>query len=380
MKAFISKLSLTVIVALSTAQALEQESEHPPLSPETKQAIAKYKQNPTDQNKELLKAALNKSYDKVIATKEQKLQEHTAQKQKHINQWLNLAKQGKIPPFLQKDGANNKDTSKARQALNAYQKSKDSKHFSALRAAFEEYYEAFLREQKAHIEETRRLKDERIKSSLERFSSKHFNPKPKATKQVANDEILLDVMRVFVCGGAEFVPINPEARVREREFNARIFAAQKEYENSPSAANKEKLKNEIKNALNAAKEARYSALKKAKQRFREHGADFKLFTKLADNEFLTQQREELMAQRNFYGRLDRLVSFEAETYNEGYTPSMAKHSKELYAQLGSQLSKTKYKEYYGEVLEAAFRRIDEVEKNLWQIADMLTNEMVGERE
>ena len=42
------------------------ESEHPPLSETTKKAIAAYKKNPTEENKQAVLNALNETYDWVI--------------------------------------------------------------------------------------------------------------------------------------------------------------------------------------------------------------------------------------------------------------------------------------------------------------------------
>lgn len=80
--------------------ALFSESEHPPLSPHTKKAIATYKQNPSEKNKANLLDALNQSYDKVIAQKQEKLAKREKERDKNINSWLKAIKAGKNPPFM----------------------------------------------------------------------------------------------------------------------------------------------------------------------------------------------------------------------------------------------------------------------------------------
>lgn len=79
--------------------ALFSESEHPPLSPHTKKAIAAYKQNPSEKNKANLLDALNQSYDKVIAQKQEKLAKREKERDKNINSWLKAIKAGKKSAF-----------------------------------------------------------------------------------------------------------------------------------------------------------------------------------------------------------------------------------------------------------------------------------------
>lgn len=343
-KIFACVLCLSLFASL--VGALEQESEHPPLSETTKQAIAHYKRNPNDQTKAALRDALTQSYDKVIARKEQNLKTHEAQRQEHIAQWLRLASAGKSPPFLQREG-NAKNTKAVQNALSAYQSSHSARDKATLQEALNGYYDAFLDEQRAHITETKNLKQERIDKALAHFSDPHFKPSHSAREASINEEeALIDIIRMYILRGAEFVPVDPAARVREREFNARIESAKQSYEAAPTNANKQKLTNEVKAALQAALNARIQAVKKAEQRGIE-GAQ-KLYMKLKDEDFLRAQIKELGAARNLYGRIDRLVSLGAQDY----TPSNAQDSKALFAILRHPHSKAESQAPFDECYRA----------------------------
>lgn len=90
---------------------------------------------------------------------------------------------------------------------------------------------SFLDEQRKHINETEDLREERINASLERFTSDIFELSPKSSqnssKNLNKDEILAEVIANYINMGAEILPVNPWARVRERKFNASINEAQK---------------------------------------------------------------------------------------------------------------------------------------------------------
>ena len=68
MKYFIA-IFFCIFILQSPIFSAKSESEHPPLSEDTKKAIAIYKQNPNEANKQNLLNALNKSYDAVIGKK-----------------------------------------------------------------------------------------------------------------------------------------------------------------------------------------------------------------------------------------------------------------------------------------------------------------------
>ena len=232
MKYFIA-IFFCIFILQSPIFSAKSESEHPPLSEDTKKAIAIYKRNPNEANKQNLLNALNKSYDAVIEQKKKNLNEHIKDKDNTIKMCLKTVKSGKNPPFMNLETDNNKGNERkaVANAIANYNKNRNAQNENALNSALSSYYEAFLDEQRKHIKETEDLREERINASLERFTSDRFELSPKSSqnssKNLNKDEILAEVIANYINMGAEILPVNPEARVRERKFNASINEAQK---------------------------------------------------------------------------------------------------------------------------------------------------------
>lgn len=323
MKYFVA-VFLGIFLTQSLAFGAKAESEHPPLSEDTKKAIAQYKRTPSEANKQNLLNALNKSYDAVIVQKKEKLAQREKERDKNIDSWLNGVKRGKNPPFMNLQTDNNKGGERqiVAKAINAYNQNKSAQNERTLREALSAYYEAFLEEQRAHIKETEDLRSERIAMSFERFSSDRFAISPKggankSANRLSVDEVLAEIIANYINVGAEMLPVNPESRVRERKFNAQINDAQKAYLQDKSAQNKAKLREAIAEAYNAALSARMQSVKSAQNKGIKGGA--KLLEKMTDSAFLEEQFSELTAQRNLYGRIDRIISFGSNTTDE-WTP------------------------------------------------------------
>lgn len=330
MRYFVSVI-LGVFLAQSVAFGAKAESEHPPLSESTKKAIAQYKRNPSEANKQNLLDSLNSSYDAVIAQKKEKLATREKERDKNINAWLNGVKRGKNPPFMNLETDNNKGNEReiVAKAINAYNQNKSAHNEKALREALSAYYEAFLEEQRVHIKETEDLRNERITASLERFTSERFmlsKGGKNSAKNLSKDEILAEIIANFINVGAEFVPVNPESRVRERKFNALINDAQKVYLQNPSNVNKAKLREAIAEAYNAALQARIQSVNQSAKKGVSGGA--KLLEKMQDSAFLDEQFSELTQQRNLYGRIDRIISF-GGNIADNFTPRAKQDSLKL---------------------------------------------------
>ncbi|MDL0089547.1 hypothetical protein [Campylobacter gastrosuis] len=336
------KLLLFVLVLAINLNAFQTENEHPPLSESTKKAIAIYKQNPNETNKNALLNTLNKSYESVILRKEQKLNSYIAQRDKTIQKWLNSVKFGKDLPFMKLDNSNNKEREKIKNAISQYQK--NPKNEAILKEALSDYYDAFLNEQQIHIKQTKELKDERIKQSLEYFTSKNFNPKRQILGQNSTslNDALAEIIASFICSGAEILPVNPELRVAERSFNANINALKKTYDENRT--NKEALKNELEKAYKKLYSYRLNAISNAINRG-EAGANL-LFNKMQNSEFLNENFAELKSQRNLYGRIDRLICFGTNTANSDFHPRF----KELSNELAKNFTKTNFTRLYQKVL------------------------------
>ena len=387
------KVLIAFVIFTLNAFGAKEESEHPPLSQDTKEAIARYQHHPTPENKEAILQALTKAYDNVIAQKQEKLAQRIKDRDKAISQYLSQIKRGQTPPFLNhSDSTKSTERANVAAAIKAY-KSDRGANEAALKSALEAYYDAFLDEQRAHIDETIALKDSRLSESLERFSkgfrgsdSKMRDSKRRDFKtrhasdfvEVGNDEILFDIMRVFVSSGAEFAPINPENRVQERGHNARINAAIKKYETSRSVEDKNTIKNEIYNALQNALKVRSDGLKRAEQKGVKPAK--KLLEKMRDNNFLSQQKEDLITQRNLYGRIDRIITFGSLEYKA----VRAEDSKKLFAKLmvdngaDSKLDSNavaSFEMLYKDSIIYQKQHLESISKNLDSIAQSLADDM-----
>ena len=362
--------------------ALFSESEHPPLSPHTKKAIAAYKQNPSEKNKANLLDALNQSYDKVIAQKQEKLAKREKERDKNINSWLKAIKAGKNPPFMDLQMPNKKASQKqaVANAISTYRQSPSPQNQKALTEALSAYYEAFLDEQRAHIKETQDLRDERIKASLERFTSQNFDISPKKggkfeRAKADESEFLAEIIASYLNAGAQNLPVNPEARVREREFNAQINAALKAYFADKSETNKAKLRAQIQKAFQTAYSVRLEEFKKAQSKGLKGSKA--LYDKM-DKEFIKAQFKELNEQRNLYGRIDRKVSF--ETSFGWVLPRLKDESKALYEALQrGELSQQAFSALYEKMLSVQDEHLRTTQNKLEGFVDEVLAELTAEK-
>lgn len=379
MKYFIT-IFFCIFILQSPIFAAKSESEHPPLSEETKKAIAIYKRNPNEANKQNLLNALNKSYDAVIEQKKKNLNEHIKDKDKNIQMWIKTVKSGKNPPFMNLETDNNKGNERqaVANAIVEYNKNRNAQNETALKKALENYYEAFLDEQREHIKETEDLRDERINASLERFTSDRFALSPKSaqnnSKNINKDEILAEIIANYINAGAEILPVNPEARVRERKFNAAINDAQKVYFKSPNSENKEKLRYEIAKAFETALEVRIQSVQNAQNKGINGGE--KLLNKMQDSDFLQAQFDEITEQRNLYGRIDRIVSFGSNTATD-WNPREKQDSLKLASALKSgdkNIINSEFKALYQKMLKIQKEHLDSTKKRL----DSLINDTLNE--
>ena len=232
---------------------------------------------------------------------------------------------------------------------------------------------AFLDEQRAHIKETQDLRDERIKASLERFTSQNFDISPKKggkfeRAKADESEFLAEFIVSYLNAGAQNLPVNPEARVREREFNAQINAALKAYFADKSEANKAKLRAQIQKAFQTAYSVRLEEFKKAQSKGLKGSKA--LYDKM-DKEFIKAQFKELSEQRNLYGRIDRKVSF--ETSFGWVLPRLKDESKALYEALQA------FSALYEKMLSVQDEHLRTTQNKLEGFVDELLAELTTEK-
>lgn len=313
---------------LSRSEDATWESEHPPLSETTKKAIAAYKKNPTEENKQGILNALNETYDWVVQNKKNNLLEYTNTRTKRIDAWMRTILNGGMPPFMSLSSDNNKggERQALADAVDTYRENSSTYNRALVRQALEAYYDVFLREQEEHINETEELRETRIAASLEYFTSDRFKPQVNITNTVKQEDALAEIICAYISVGAKVVPVNPEARVREREINAAISSAQTVYLNVPTEENKTKLQEEIANAFQTAYDVRLEEYAIAENKG-SGGADA-LFTQMLDADFRSTKFQELTEQLNLYGRIDRMVTYGSNTYGD-WTPRMETESQEL---------------------------------------------------
>lgn len=326
----LSTAPMSVLAAESQTHSTEvtQESEHPPLSETTKEAIAAYKKNPTDENKQAVLDALNEAYDWVVQNKKNNLAEYTRVRTERVGAWLRTVMAGGMPPFMSLSTDNNKGNERqvVAEAAEAYRANPSSANRSLVKQALEAYYDAFLREQEVHIQETEELRETRIAASLEYFTSDRFQPQTGATNTVELEDTLAEIIVSYISVGAASIPVNPEARVRERAFNAAISSAQTVYLSNPTEENKAALREEISKAFQTAYDVRVEEFSVAENKGSD-GASA-LFTSMLNADFRSEQFQELTEQRNLYGRIDRTIIFGSNTYRD-WTPRMEEESQEL---------------------------------------------------
>ena len=375
MKYFIS-IFFCIFILQSPIFSAKSESEHPPLSEETKKAIAIYKRNPNEANKQNLLNALNKSYDAVIEQKKKNLNEHI--KDKTIKMWLKTVKSGKNLPFMNLETDNNKGNERkaVANAIANYNKNRNAQNENALSL----YYEAFLDEQRKHIKETEDLREERINASLERFTSDRFELSPKSSqnssKNLNKDEILAEVIANYINMGAEILPVNPKARVRERKFNASINEAQKNYFQNPNSENKSKLRNEIAKAFETALEVRIQSVLNSQNKGVKGGE--KLLEKMQDSDFLQTQFSEITEQRNLYGRIDRIVSFGSNTASD-WNPREKQDSLKLASAFKNDdknVVRSEFNTLYQKMIKVQKELLNSTKKRLDSLIDDMLNELI----
>ena len=326
------KGSLMILVALltcATTLAAERESEHPPLPENTKRAIADYKQRPTEANKKKLLEVMNENYDAVIHLKKDNLAERVRDRDKNISRWMQAIRSGDVPPFMKLNTENHKGNERkaVAAAVEAYRQSPSPENEDAVKESLNAYYAVFLNEQEKHINETEEARETRMTATLERFTSDRFSPKPRAEKSAVKQEhALAEIICSYIAVGAETVPVNPEARVRERGFNAAINAAQADYLKNPTEENKAQLKGELAKAFQTAYDVRLEAFAQAQKK--EIGGARGLCAQMRDADFRDGQFRDLTQQRNLYGRIDRTVTFGSNTAGD-WEPRMKTESQEL---------------------------------------------------
>lgn len=328
---------ITVLIILtlipSALLAAETESEHPPLSDNTKLAIAAYKRKPSEVNRQALLSALEEAYDAVIEQKKVNLAADIENREETVKAWLRTALEGGEPPFLSISG-DEKEAERAAvyEAIEAYGKSPSEADKAVLEAALTTYYDAFLYEQEVHVIETIELKEERLNDSLEYFTNEHFLAEITGgrSEAVAIEDTLAEIIASYISTGAQIVPVNPQARVRERTFNASIKSAQLAYLDSPDEEKLQTLRAALEEAFTTAYEVRTEEIAAAEAKGTAGVAA--LFAKLLEEEFIEKQYQELTEQRNLYGRIDRMVTFGTNTHGE-WTPRLGEESEELYALL-----------------------------------------------
>ncbi len=372
-----------VVVGLSvSASAFERESEHPPLSENTKRAIADYKRQPTEENKSTLLKVMNESYDGVIQLKKDKLAERIRDRDKNINRWLQAVRSGGVPPFMTLNTENNKGDERkvVAEAVEAYKKDSSAKNEAAVKSALTAYYDVFIDEQRKHIKETEDARESRMTASLARFTSDRFRPGPRGARAtVAQDDVLSEIICAYISVGAEIVPVNPEARVRERGFNAAINTAQTRYEKEPTKENKAALRAEIAKAFRAACDVRLEEIAKAEKKGLAGAGG--LLAQMQDAEFRDSQFRELTQQRNLYGRIDRMVTFGRNTTGD-WESRMKVESREL-AKLLQESGKTakqalesNFNDVYAKMLSVQKKHLQEVKAKLDSFTDATLEELV----
>jgi hypothetical protein len=242
---------------------------------------------------------------------------------------MRAVRSGDVPPFMKLGTDNNKASERkaVANAVDIYRKNRTPQNESAVKKSLDAYYDAFIDEQKKHIIETEDSRETKMTTALERFTSDRFRPSPQTAKTaVKQEDALAEIICSYISMGAEIVPVNPEARVRERGANAAINTAQANYLKNPTAENKNKLKEEIAKAFQVAYEVRRDEFAKAEKKGIDGARG--LLAQMRDVRFRDAQFLDLTQQRNLYGRIDRTVTFGSNTVGN-WEPRMQTESREL---------------------------------------------------
>jgi len=273
---------------------------------------------------------MNDNYDAVIQLKKDNLAERVEKRGQNIARWMGAVRSGDVPPFLKLDTENHKaeERKAVADAVGAYREERTPENENAVKKALDAYYDAFLAEQKQHIAETEDARAEKMAGALERFTDARFRPGTQSARNaVEPDDALAEIICLHIAAGAEIVPVNPEARVRERTFNRAIDTARKNYFGDTNETNRAALKDEIAKAFQTAYEVRVEGAARAEKK----GADGAraLLAQFRKEEFRAEMFGELTGQRNLYGRIDRMVTFGGNTASGNWEPRMKAESREL---------------------------------------------------
>jgi len=281
---------------------------------------------------------------------------------------------------------NNKDTERQAiaDAVAVYGKTHSSADLEIVKQCLANYYDAFLKEQQEHIEETEELRETRVATSLEYFTSDRFQPQMNTKITVTESDVLAEMICSYICTGAEIVPVNPEARVREREYNANITNAQMDYLNQTSEQNKVALKNEITKAFEETYKVRLEQYAIAEKKGKN--AIDTLFNQMLNENFRKQQFADLTEQRNLYGRIDRMITYGSNTYGD-WTPRMKEQSQQL-AELihiyeitptdeNKKAAETKFYEIYQDMIDLQKTHLENTKITINSFVEQILNDLIG---
>ena len=377
---------LSALFVYAPALAFEQESEHPPLSDNTKRAIADYKQKPTEANKQKLLNVMNENYDAVIQLKKDNLAERVRDREKNINRWMQSVRSGDVPPFMKLNTDNHKGNERkaVADAVETYRKNRSRQNENGVKKSLDAYYDAFLDEQKKHIKETEDSRETKMATALAHFTSDRFRPGFQTAKTaVQQEDALAEIICCYIAVGAEIVPVNPEARVRERKFNSAIGTAQTDYAKDSTEKNKTKLKEELAKAFQAAYDVRLEEFAKAEKKGNDGART--LFAQIRNTDFRAGQFLDLTQQRNLYGRIDRTVTLGSNTIGN-WEPRMKTESQELAKLLHEyekssttqkeQAVEVKFNEIYQKVLVVHKEHLKEMNTKLDALTEKTLKEML----
>ena len=130
---------LPLFLSHALAVAAERESEHPPLSENTKRAIADFKQRPTEENRAKLLKTMGDNYDAVIQLKKDNLAERIEKRKQNISRWMRAVRSGEVPPFLKLNTENHKGNERkaVADAIDAYRENRTDENESAVKKRHE---------------------------------------------------------------------------------------------------------------------------------------------------------------------------------------------------------------------------------------------------
>ncbi len=364
------------------------ESDHPPLSDALKKAIALYKNKPGDKTEKLLIKALNDAYDQIIETKVKNREGYIKTRTSRIKGWMELVLDGEWPSFMLLNTDNNKaeERQAVADAVNAYWAKRTNSGRAAVKAALNEYYDAFLKEQDEIVQLTKDAREERIAASLAYYTSDLFKINRNGRANVNQNEALVEIICDYISVGAEIVYCNPEARVRERDLNSAIINSRTKYISEETDEAYAEYENTVLTAFETAYEVRLECIGTALNKGKA-GAEL-LFDKMLDPDYITDKFNELIEQHNIYGRIDRVVTFGNNTYGTEWTPRMKEKSLMLadvinkYNENPTDENRTEAEEafcmIYDEMLELENEQLTNTESKLDIYAQQMAQELLGQ--